>query len=308
MGGFSHILRHKTAGPEKRQDGVKSMRPAALVLLAVLGAPGAAAPPEKGPRTTINRPAWGVTLTLPGGWKSTEKDGMLFAGSDTEAGLIVIRYLPRVSREEMLAGYQAGIDEAGFVARPIAPATSLPASGGAALAGVLEGQAADGSVIKVRSVGVRSQLGSAVVVTGLTTRAQYATLAARTDAIAQSVNFRAPPRNAALAGNYEFVYVSRSGSYSRESRLTLCQSGRFTRSGELAGSGSAGSAVTSRQSGGTWQATGDGFAGQVTLTWGDGTVSTLPYRVSQDAKDRSFYGPGVQIGDTLYQRTGNGGC
>jgi hypothetical protein len=233
---------------------------------------------------------------------------MVLAGSDGEAGLIVVRYLPRVTREELLAGYQAGINESGFVARPIAPATPLAAGGGTALAGVLEGMGADGNVVKVRSVGVLSQFGSAVVVTGFTTRPHYATLQARTDAIAQSVSFRAPPRNGSLAGNYEFVYVSRSGSYSREARLTLCQSGRFSKSGEMAGSGSAGSAVTARQNGGTWQATGDAFTGQLTLTWGNGTSTTLPYRVSQDPKDRSGYGPGVVFGDTLYQKTGAGGC
>mgnify|MGYP000877327870 CR=1 FL=1 len=195
-------------------------------------------------------------------------------------------------------------------ARPISAATPLEVKGASALAGVLEGMGADGNVVKIRSVGVRSPSGRAVVVTGFTTRPQYATLAARTDAIAQSVTFRAQAQGGggSLAGNYEYVYVSRSGSYSRASRLTLCQSGRFTRSGELAGSGSAGSAVTSSRNGGTWRASGDAFAGQVTLTWGDGTTTVLPYRVSQDPKDRSGWGPGVQIGDTLYQKTGNGGC
>jgi hypothetical protein len=270
--------------------------------------PSATALPERGARTTVTKEGWGVTFAMPGGWKSGEKDGLVVAGSDTEAGLIVVRYLPKVTREEMLAGYQAGINEGGFVARPISAAVSLPAKGGTALAGVLEGMGADGNVVKVRSVGVMSQFGGAVVVTGFTTRPMYATLEARTDAIAQSVSFRAPPRNASLAGNYEYVYVSKSGSYSRESRITLCQSGRFTKSGEMAGSGSAGSAVTSRQNGGTWQATGDGFNGIITLTWGNGAVSTLNYRVSQDPKDRSGYGPGVQIGDTLYQKTGPGGC
>jgi hypothetical protein len=290
------------------------MRLLAAVVSTVVASAALAAPqpsatplPERGARTTINQAGWGVSFALPGGWKSAEKDGLIVAGSDTEAGLIVVRYLPRVTREEMLQGYQAGINEGGFVARPISAATSLPAQAGTTLAGVLEGMGADGNVVKVRSVGVLSQFGGGLVVTGFTTRPMYATLAARTDAIATSATFRAPPRNAGLAGNYEYVYVSKSGSYSRESKITLCQSGRFTRSGEMAGSGSAGSAVTSRQNGGTWQATGDG-AGIITLTWNNGGVTTLNYRVSTNPKDRSGYGPGVQIGDTLYQKTGPGGC
>jgi hypothetical protein len=123
---------------------------AAVAVLAVL----AAALPERGPRTTLSRDAWGVTLTLPGGWKSAEQAGLLVAGSDTEAGLIVIRYLPGTSREALLAGYQAGIDEAGFVARPIAAATAFTVPGATGLAGILEGVGADGNVVRVRSVGV----------------------------------------------------------------------------------------------------------------------------------------------------------
>jgi len=281
---------------------------------AAVPAPSAAPPPsglaapEKGARSTVTREAWGVTFSLPGGWKSGEKDGILMAGSDTEAGLILVRYLPKTSRQEMLAAYQAGINEPGFTARPISGAVDLVALGGKAVAGVLEGPGSDGYIIRVRSVGVLSKFGSAVVVTGLTTRAQYPTLAARTDAIAQSVSFRAPPGNASIAGNYEFVYVSRTGSYSRESKITLCQSGRFTRSGEMAGAGAAGSAATSNRRAGTWQAVGDGAAGTLRLRWGDGSSSTLPYRVSQDPRDRSAHGPGMRIGDTLYQKTGNGGC
>ena len=291
------------------------MRLQAFAALAVLATSASAAPrpsatalPEMGSRTTITKEGWGVTLALPGGWKGGEKDGMVLAGSDGEAGLILVRYLPKVTRDELLAGYQAGINEGGFVARPVVPATPLPVKGGTAVAGVLEGMGSDGSMVRVRSVGVMSQFGGAVVVTGLTTRPMYATLEARTDAIAQSVTFRAPPRNGSLAGSYQYVYVSKSGSYSRESRITLCQSGRFTRSSEMAGSGGAGSAVTSRQGGGTWQASGDGLSGTITLTWGNGTSSTLPYRVSQDPKDRSGFGPGVQIGEATYQKTGPGGC
>jgi hypothetical protein len=270
-------------------------------------APGKAVA-QGGARGTLDKESWGVTLSLPGGWKSAEKDGFLVAGSDTEAGLILIRYLPKTSRGEMLTQYRAGINEQGFAARPVAEAADFDAPGGPAVAGVLEGVGADGKTVRVRTVGVLSRFGGAVVVTGLTTSAQYPTLAARTDAIARSIAFRAPPRTAPIAGHYEFVYVSRSGGYSREAKIVLCQSGRFTRSGEMAGSGAAGSAVTANRNGGTWQAVGDASAGTLTLTWADGTTSTLRYEASQNPKDRSAYGPALRIGDTLYQKTGSGGC
>jgi hypothetical protein len=292
------------------------MRVLAAVVLVLAASPASNAlppppgklAPEQGGRGLIVKEGWGATLSLPGGWKSAERDGGIVAGSDTEAGLILIRFVPKTSRAEMLTAYQAGINEQGFVARPVSAATELGATGGAAVAGVLEGVGSDGSTIRVRSVGVLSRFGGAVVVIGLTTKAQYPTLAARTDAIARSVTFRGPPRTAPIAGDYEYVYVSPSGGYSRQAKITLCQSGRFTKSGEMAGSGGAGSAVTANRNGGTWQAVGDGNAGTVTLTWGDGSTSTLQYQVSLNPKDRSAWGPAVRIGSTLYQRTGNGGC
>jgi len=284
-----------------------------LTLLLVAAPPASAAAPANpakapGPGTTVDRPGWGVTLTLPPGWRSADKDGLLLVGSDTEAGAIVVRYLPRATRDDLIAGYQAGLQEAGFVARPVTAATAFDARGGPALAGVLEGRRQDGATLRFRTVGVLSRYGGAVVITGLTTPEHYPTLADRTEAVARAVTFREPPRTAQIAGDYQFIYVSKSGSYSREARVTLCQSGRFTRSGEMAGAGSAGSAVTSNRNGGTWRAVGDASAGTITLTFGDGTVTTLPYRASQDPKDRSAYGAALRVGDTLYQKTGPGGC
>ncbi len=270
--------------------------------------PSGKAAPEKGARVTIDKEGWGVSLSLPGGWKSSEKDGVILAGSDAEAGLILIRYMPKTSRAEMLTAYQAGINEQGLVAHPVGQATDFDATGGAALAGVLEGVGPNGAALRMRSVGVLSRFGGAVVVIGITSAAQYPTLAARTEAIARSISFRAPPKTPPIAGNYEYVYVSRSGSYSREAKITLCRSGRFTRSGEMAGSGAEGSAVTANRNGGTWQAVGDENAGNITLTWDDGGTSTLTYQVSRNPSDRGAYGPGMRIGDTLYQKTGDGGC
>jgi hypothetical protein len=293
-------------------DGAPS-RPEARTSSQASAPPASSAAPARpastsGPGTTVDRPGWGVTLTLPPGWRSADRDGLLLVASDTEAGAILVRFLPRTTRAELLSGYQAGLQEAGFVARPVAAATDFDARGGPAVAGVLEGRRQDGAAVRIRTVGVLSRYGGAVVVTGLTTPEHYPTLAARTEAVARAVTFREPPRTAQIAGDYQFIYVSKSGSYSREARITLCQSGRFTRSGEMAGSGAAGSAVTSNRNGGTWQAVGDASAGTITLTFGDGTVSTLPYQASQDPKDRSAYGAALRVGGTLYQKTGPGGC
>ncbi|MBI5067226.1 MAG: hypothetical protein HZB56_03230 [Deltaproteobacteria bacterium] len=280
----------------------------APLLLALLAAAAPALAAAQGKGTRVDRPGWGVSFALPGGWKSAEKEGVIVAGSDTEAGLIVVRFLPTTSRAELVSGFAEGIQEQGFAARPVGSATDFAAPGGTGLAGVLEGMAQDGSVIRVRSVAVLSGHGGAVVVLGLTTRAQYAALAARVDALGRSVTFRAPPRGTAIAGDYQFIYVSKVGSYSREARLVLCRSGRFQSSGEMAGSGSAGSAVVSRGNGGTWTAAGDATSGSLTLTWSGGGTTTLRYQASQDPRDRSGWGPALRIGDTLYQKAGPGDC
>jgi hypothetical protein len=148
-------------------------------------------------------------------------------------------------------------------------------------------------------------------VLGLTTAEKYATLKARTEAVAQSVSFSAPkmPKGAdVLAGRYEYVYVSPVGGYTREAKITLCADGRFSKGGEMAGSGAGWGAVNNHNNGGTWSSQGDALSGQITLTYNNGQSETLQYRVSQDPKDRGGYGPGVTIGSTKYQKSGPGNC
>jgi hypothetical protein len=60
--------------------------------------------------------------------------------------------------------------------------------------------------------------------------------------------------------------------------------------------------------GGIWRSQGDAREGQITLLYKSGQSETLPYRVSQDPRDRSGYGPAVTIGPTKYQKSGPGNC
>jgi len=266
------------------------------------------APPEAGSPTAVSKEAWGITFAPPSGWRSVEKDGNVLVVSDTEAGLILLQFVPRMSRQEMLTAYREGVRDQGFMAMPIAEAADFDAPGGPALAGLMEGLAQDGTTIRVRSIGIVSRFGSAVVVLGLTTPAQFDNLRSRTEALARSIAFKSPPKAAPITGQYQFIYVSKVGSYSRESSLTLCASGRFSKSGEMSGSGSAGSAYVGRGNSGTWSAVGDGDAGTVTLNWSGGGTSTLSYRVSTNPRDRSGWGPAIRFGNDLYQKTGNGNC
>lgn len=280
--------------------------PVASKAAATPSTPAPVKPSGKG--APFSKKAWGTTFTVPGGWKAAEKDGLVLAGSDTEAGLIVVRFYPQATRADLEQGFQQGFHENGMNAQPSTALAAFSAKGGAALAGDLAGADAQGNELAVRTVAVMTPYGGALVVAGLTTPPQFPTLKARADALAASATFSKPPKVSSLAGNYQWFYLSKDGQYSREARITLCQGGSFERFGEMAGSGSAGSAVVDHGNRGSWSATGDASSGTLTLTYGDGSSESLPYQVSHRPEDRSAYGPGVTIGSTLYQKTGPGGC
>ena len=261
-----------------------------------------------GPSTALQQQAWGATLRVPAGWKAGEKDGQVLMGSDTEAGLIVVRYLPQTTLEVLRDGYAAGLHEEGINAMPSGPLQTLKGSNASGLAGEFTGQDTQGNPLRIRVVGMPTGFGGAVVVYGFTSPAQYAGLKPRADSVAQTSTFKQPPKVSGLAGNYQFFFISKDGGYSREAKLTLCQSGRFQKSGEMAGSGDAGSAVSSHGNGGSWSAVGDTMGGTLTLTFGDGSQTTLPWRVSTNPADRSSSGAAVRFGSDLYQKTGPGGC
>jgi hypothetical protein len=268
-------------------------------------------PSAKGQSTPWNKESWGLRLDIPPGWKGGEKDGVLLLGSDTEAGLLIVRFFRKTTREELLAGYKTGVREQGVTLSADGEAQEIKAPAGAALAGELSGSAADGTRLRARTIAVLSPFGGAAVAMGLTTPEKFPALRARVEELWRTFRFsepKAPNGAALLAGRFEYVYVSKNGGYSRESRITLCADGRFTKNGELAGSGSAGSAFTAHGDGGSWISEGDAENGQLVLTYGGGGAETLAYRVSHDPRDRSAFGPAVVIGNTKYQRTGNGEC
>ncbi len=281
---------------------------AALALALPAPGPAAAADPAPGARPSFFREAWGLGFTVPPNWRAADKDGLLLVVSDTEAGLMIVRFVPRATRDELLAGYREGLNESGFMAAPVEDARPFDVPGASGLAGVMEGQAQDGTTLRVRSIGVLSRHGGAVVVLALTTPAQFARLQSRADALARSIVFSAAPKAAPIAGDYQFIHVSQSGSYSREARLTLCVSGRYRSSGEMAGSGAAGSAYTGTGQGGSWSASGDASGGSLVLQPDGAGARSVPWRVSTNPRDRSGWGPALYIGNDLYQKVGEGRC
>lgn len=265
-----------------------------------------AAPAAKGQGQSFSKPAWGVRFTGPGGWKFAEKDGAVLGGHDTEAGLLIVRYEFATTREKITADYNQGLNEGGVSAMPSAPATKWRGGG---VAGELTGTM-NGTPIKIRSIALLNGYGGALVVAGLTTPDKYATLKARVEQLAGAVTMQKPKQaqGGGLAGAYAFMYFSKSGGYSREAYITLCRSGRFTRRGEMIGSGANGSAATASGNAGTWSAQGDGNSGTLILNYGDGSSGQVNYKTSFNPKDKSAYGNAIWLGNDLYQKTGAGDC
>jgi hypothetical protein len=269
--------------------------------------PPPATPPTSGVQPTTGArwsdETWGVTLDLPAGWKAAMRDGILLLGSDTEAGLMVVRFSPKTDRAALTAGYSQGLQESGVNLLPTSPIADFAAGANRGLAGELGGMAQNGSRLTARVVGVPTPFGDAAIFLGVTTPEQYAKLKPRVEALAAGASFqkpKIPPANVTVAGQYYYIFTSTSGgSYSREDSLSLCANGMFRRKGEMSGSGAAGSAATANAYAGSWSADGDGQAGTVTLQYRNGSSERLRYQKA---------GVDIVLNGKKYGRFGDGSC
>ena len=244
---------------------------------------------------------WGVSFVTPPGWKVGERQGLLLMGSDTEAGLIIIRLARRTGLQQLVQDYGEGMQEEGLQLMPTVQAQEFPAGQNQAVAGELAGVAQDGARIRARTVAVASPFGDAAVVLGMTTEDKYAGLKPRVESIASSFQFsqpQAPPVLEAIAG--QWFYFSSSSFGSSERYLNLCSDGRFSESSNIYSSGSAGTAY-GEGGGGTaqWTADGDENQGTVTVTYPNGKTSQFQYQRG---------GGGLNVGGRKYARYGDGSC
>lgn len=259
------------------------------------------------------QPHWGLSFATPPQWMVNDRGMVLLLGSNSEPGLMVVRFLRKTDAAKLRAGYAEGLNEEGLHLVPAVPLQSLALGKLRVLAGELGGTSQDGQRIRARVIGVPTPYGDAAVVLGITTEDKYARLKSTTDALAASLAFRKPAVPAAqefLAGRYWAFSGSsgNSGSYSSEARIALCADGTFRSGSETASSGSAGIAGVQRGAGGRWSAEGDELQGTVTVTYADGRSERYPYVASSDPRDRSAYGPAVSFGGRKYQRSGDGAC
>jgi hypothetical protein len=274
--------------------------------------PSSASPPSPAARPAqYSQPHWGVNFTVPENWFVTDRQAALLIASKTEAGLMIVRFTRKTSLGKLRQGYAEGLEEDGLRLMPAAQLQNFPSGRQPGLAGELGGLSSDGATIRARIIGVVSPFGDAAVVLGVTTAEKYAQLKPRVDALAASLAFtqpKTPPAKDFLAGRYEAYRSSSSGSFSSESRMSLCADGTFGTNSETHSSGSGGTYGGQGRSGGRWSADGDEFQGTVALTYGNGARDQMNYVTSTNPKDRSYYGPAVRFGNKLYQKTGDGFC
>jgi hypothetical protein len=263
--------------------------------------PPPAPAPAAGTAGRYTHPFWGLSFSVPGAWKANERDGLVLPGSDTEAGLILIRFVRSTNKQMMLMEYTKGVSEDGVTLTPATRAEDYSGGSNRGVAGELAGFGKDGSRLRARVIGVQSQFGDAAVLMGLTTQEKYEGVRARVEELAASMAFTAPkipPANQMVAGNYYYIYVSNSGGhYQREDKLMLCLNGMFSRGGELYSSGSGGIATVDSSKSGSWTADGDGMAGTITLSYRNGKSESMRYQKSgQDivlnGKKYGWNGPG----------------
>jgi hypothetical protein len=248
----------------------------------------------------FNHEKWGISFVTPAGWKVGERQGLLLMGSDTEAGLIVIRLARKTTLEQLIQDYDEGMQEDGLQLRPTMQAQKFPAGQNRAVAGELSGVAQDGARIRARTVAVASPFGDAAVVLGMTTEEKYAGLRPRVETIASSFQFsppQAPPVLEAIAG--QWFYISSSSFGSSERYLNLCSDGRYSERSDIYSSGSAGTAYGEGGNTAQWAADGDESQGTVTVTYPNGETSQFQYR--RDAG-------GLNVGGRKYARYGDGSC
>lgn len=265
----------------------------------------------KGPH--YQQAQWGVSFATPAQWFVTDKQVALLVASNTEPGLMIVRFLRKTTADKLRTGYADGLSEDGVRLMPVSQLQTFPVGKLQGLAGELAGQSNQGQRLKARIIGVLTPFGDAAVVLGVTTEDKYPRLKATTDALAASLGFVQPkvtPAREFLAGRYEFFsgHSTSSGSYSRQAKLSLCANGAFYSNSETSSSGTGGLAGVHGGGGGTWTADGDEFHGTATVTYPNGQRQTYEYVVSTNPKDRSFYGPAVTFDGTTYQRTGDGSC
>jgi hypothetical protein len=251
-----------------------------------------------GPRH--NQEKWGLSFAIPPNWKVGERAGALLLGSDTEAGLMIIRFMRRTNLQTLAEGYQEGMQEEGLQLMPAGQLKGFAAGGAQGLAGEMAGVAQDGARIRARTIGVQSPYGDAAVVMGLTTEEKYQQLKPRVESLASSFSFHPPPASSGpefLAGQYYTISTSSYGSSERY--INMCSDGRFSSQSGTYSTGGAGTAYGEGGQSAQWTAEGDERQGVIVVTYPNGNTERHEYQRS---------GSDLVVNGRTFARYGDGSC
>lgn len=270
----------------------------ALVLLGVvLAVQSAVAAPTS---WRVDRDGW--SAQFPDGWIVRDNGGVVVAGHNSEAGLLVVRFEAGATLESVSATAARGISSDGAELRLRAPPRQVPlrARGAGvlptAVAAEFDGVAADGTPLSASALAVAGPRG-AVTVLGVTSPAQLGALMTRVLAVASSVAFFAPAPQATAAGGSAGALRGSLCAYSGGSSMSTTTRAHFDGAGHVSlGSESAlgGSLVDSGgneagryvgatgnqydpSSRGTYRIVGD----TVEVQWGSGEVTRCTVNMRQ---------------------------
>ncbi len=271
-------------------------------------APATPAPaPAAVPGGSIGNPNWGFNFQAPSGWKHQASAQGVILGHDSIAGMILV--LPHLLRgaQEVQAQLQQGMDETELQLRLT---SGLQAVGQNAWAGDYSGMYQGQSVL-ARGVGTASPHGGGAFIIALTTPAKYGPqLRAAAEAITGSMRYF-PVDVSDLVAHFAGTWAHTTGY--RTDWITLHPDGTYKNqyeagySGDLtdgAGTqtGQWGATGTSRSTA-RWTIRGTRKQGIIFVTFPDGTVTELQYRVYVE-KGRTYWREYV-INGRLYSKQNN---
>ncbi|RMG90015.1 MAG: hypothetical protein D6708_09075 [Candidatus Dadabacteria bacterium] len=248
-------------------------------------------------------PLGGFSFDPPSGWTARQTPQGVLLGHATVPGVVLVFPHRAADAAEMRRLFAQGIVEEGVVLRPSGAPEPL---GEAALGGAVEGSA-DGAPIRGWAALALGPAGGGAVVVALTSPEAYGPAQRRAvEAIVATLRFEAPDRNLAAQFVGVWWHFAKSGfgeTYSTSERtVALRPDGTFTLGSESYAHEEGGSSTLGgRATAGRWSVRGTLEAGELVLTYPDGTSDTVSYVVHRE-NGRAFLGTMYYFDGELYAK------
>lgn len=228
-------------------------------------------------------PAWGFAVHPPAGWKAQKTAQGVVMGHDAIAGMIIVFPHMMNDLQTVQAQMQSGLNEEGTQLNLSGGLQQLGANAVAGeYAGIFNGQQA-----RARGIGTLSPYGGGAYILGVTAPDKYTGEIARAaDAVAAGMEYaRAQTSDLMQAFAGTWVTMTRN----TETRVTLAPDGGYYENYEASYSGSSSDQYGNQdmawgqagqsQSQGRWSVQGSREQGVLTITYANGSTTTIEYRV-----------------------------